>query len=160
MFMIFIPPAKRSLRGVYCFQPVRDSEIPRFRDSVIPSSFFKVLLCNFSSSCPILFKFLPHLDHHTLHVLKESRGWRVNIARVMPLCNFNCNMFAIVLIVQTLWTQLLLELSVYPFNTLQMCYRHIVDVHEELICRKKYFWQINSIFNLVNFRPLYILTIG
>ena len=28
------------------------------------------------------------------------------------------------------WDQLLLELSVYPFNTLQICYRHIVDVHE------------------------------
>ena len=32
-----------------------------------------------------------------------------------------------------------LELSVYPFNTLQICYRHIVDVHEEIICKKKIF---------------------
>ena len=30
---VFIPPAKRSFREVYCFQPVRDS--------VIPSSFFE-----------------------------------------------------------------------------------------------------------------------
>ena len=28
---VFIPPAKRSFRGVYCFQPVRDSVIPSFR---------------------------------------------------------------------------------------------------------------------------------
>ena len=24
----------------------------------------------------------------------------------------------------------------YPFNTLQICCRHIVDVHEEFTCRK------------------------
>ena len=58
---------------------------------------------------------------------------------LMPLCNFNCRMFTIVLIVHTLCNQLLLELSVYPCNTLQICYRHIVDVHEELIRRKIYF---------------------
>ena len=33
---VFIPPAKRSFRGVYCFQPVRHSVIPSFRHSVIP----------------------------------------------------------------------------------------------------------------------------
>ena len=39
-------------------------------DSVIPRSFFfMVLLCNFSTYCPILFKFSPHLSHQTLHVL-------------------------------------------------------------------------------------------
>ena len=27
----------------------------------------------------------------------------------------------------------------YPFNTLQICYRHIEDVHEGIICRKKIF---------------------
>ena len=26
--VVIIPPAKRSFRGVYCFQPVRDSVIP------------------------------------------------------------------------------------------------------------------------------------
>ena len=31
--------------------------------------FLKVLLCNFCSSCLILFKFSPHLNHQTLHVL-------------------------------------------------------------------------------------------
>ena len=30
-------PAKRSFRGVYCFQPVHDSVIPSFCHSVIPS---------------------------------------------------------------------------------------------------------------------------
>ena len=33
------PPAKRSFRGVYCFKSVRNSVIPSFRDSVIPSTF-------------------------------------------------------------------------------------------------------------------------
>ena len=41
LFLVFIPPAKHSFRGVYCFQSVRDSKIPRFRDSVIPSSVFE-----------------------------------------------------------------------------------------------------------------------
>ena len=113
--------------------------------------FFMIFLCIFSSYCPILFKFSPHLNHHTLHVLMEKRGWRVSIARVMPLCNFNCKMFTIVLIMHLLWNQLLPQLPVYPFNTLQICYTHIVDVHEELICRKKYCWQIYNIFNLANF---------
>ena len=27
-YLLFIPPAKRSFRGVYCFQPVCDSVIP------------------------------------------------------------------------------------------------------------------------------------
>ena len=36
-YRLIIPPAKRSFRGVYCFQPVRHSVIPSFRDSVIPS---------------------------------------------------------------------------------------------------------------------------
>ena len=35
-------------------------------------------------------------------------------------------------VILTSRNQLLLELSVYPFNTLQIYYRHIVDVHEEL----------------------------
>ena len=62
----FLYPAKRSFRGVYCFQSVHDSKIPRFRDSVILSSFFEGFII---SSRPILFKFSPHLNHLTLHVL-------------------------------------------------------------------------------------------
>ena len=30
-YIVFIPPAKRSFRGVYCFQSVRNSVIPSFR---------------------------------------------------------------------------------------------------------------------------------
>ena len=40
----------------------------------------------------------------------------------------------ILLIVHTLWNQLLLELSLNLFNILQICYRHIEDVHEEVWC--------------------------
>ena len=144
LFLVFIPPAKRSFRGVYCFEPVRHSVIPSFRDlfflwfcsvTLVPTArfcsnfhrtlairhcmfcrkigaegsvlqelchfviltaryfcahFFMIFLCIFCSYCPILFKFSPHLNHHTLHVLLEKkRGWRVSIARDMPLCNFN-----------------------------------------------------------------------
>ena len=31
LLFYYTPPAKRSFRGVYCFQPVRDSVIPSFR---------------------------------------------------------------------------------------------------------------------------------
>ena len=50
----------------------------------------------------------------------------------MPLCNFSCSVLSIVLIVLTMQNQLLLGLSVYPFNTLQVCYSHIEDVHEDV----------------------------
>ena len=116
---VIIPLAKRSFRGVYCFQPVRHSVILSFRyhflmfcsvtlvalgrfcsnffhtltirhcmfcrkkgveGSVLQElchfviltardHFFKVLRCNFSSPCLILFKSSPHLNHQTLHVL-------------------------------------------------------------------------------------------
>ena len=36
----------------------------------------------------------------------------------------------------TLCNQLLLELSVYPFNTLQVCYRLVEDVHVEIWCHR------------------------
>ena len=49
----------------------------------------------------------------------------------------------------------------YPFNTLQVCYRHIEDTHEDVCYAKKYlfFLQIyqwspdarSSILDLVNF---------
>ena len=104
---IVIPPAKRSFRGVYCFQPVRDSVIPSFRDSVIPSfrhsvNIWTSLLNNLSSFCLICFKFSPHLHHQTIHVWYEFRGQRVSIARVMGLFKSSYNMFAIVLKVHTL----------------------------------------------------------
>ena len=38
-----------------------------------------------------------------------------------------------------LWNQLLLELSLDLFNTLQICYRDIEDVHEEVWCWKLVF---------------------
>ena len=47
----------------------------------------------------------------------------------MPLCSSNCMVFATFLIVN----QLFLEPSVYPFNTLQVCDRHMEDVHDEKI---------------------------
>ena len=105
--LLFIPPAKRSFRGVYCFQPVRDSVIPSFRDSVIPSfrhsvNIWTSLLNNLSSFCLICFKFSPHLHHQTIHVWYEFRGQRVSIARVMGLFKSSYNMFAIVLKVHTL----------------------------------------------------------
>ena len=107
LILIFIPPAKRSFRGVYCFQPVRDSVIPSFRDSVIPSfrhsvNIWTSLLNNLSSFCLICFKFSPHLHHQTIHVWYEFRGQRVSIARVMGLFKSSYNMFAIVLKVHTL----------------------------------------------------------
>ena len=104
---VVIPPAKRSFRGVYCFQPVRHSVIPSFRDSVIPSfrhsvNIWTSLLNNLSSFCLICFKFSPHLHHQTIHVWYEFRGQRVSIARVMGLFKSPYNMFALVLKVHTL----------------------------------------------------------
>ena len=51
----------------------------------------------------------------------------------------------------TLWNQLLLERSLDLFNTLQICYRHIEDVHEEVWCRKNIFWQTYRVFYLAIF---------
>ena len=91
---IIIPPAKRSFRGVYCFQPVRHSVTPSFRHSV---NIWTSLLNNLSSFCLICFKFSPHLRHQTIHVWYEFRDQRVSIARVMGLFKSSYNMFAIVL---------------------------------------------------------------
>ena len=52
----------------------------------------------------------------------------------MPLRDFNCKMFTIVLIVHTLCNQLLLELSVHPFKPLQAYVTAIEDVHEDVKC--------------------------
>ena len=49
---------------------------------------------------------------------------------LQQLCHFV--ILAIFLIVHTLCNQLLLEPSVYCFNTLQVCYRYTEDVHEEV----------------------------
>ena len=40
----------------------------------------------------------------------------------------------------TLCNQLLLQSSVYPFNTLQVCYRHIEDEHEDSNNEKNFFF--------------------
>ena len=47
-------------------------------------------------------------------------------------------MFAIVQTVHTLCI-LLLEFSVYPFDTLQLSFRHIEDVHEDFLGEKNNF---------------------
>ena len=99
---------------------------------------YKWLVHNFDNICLILFIFTPHHYHQTMHVWKENRGWRISITRVTPLCNSYSKMFVLWLIVHTLWNQLLV-LSLDLFNTLQICYRHIEDVHEEAWCWKKYF---------------------
>ena len=41
-------------------------------------------------------------------------------------------MFVLWLIMHTLWNQLLLEFSLDLFNTLQMYYKYIIDVHKEV----------------------------
>ena len=46
-----------------------------------------------------------------------KRGSRICIARIMPLCNSNCMVFAIFLMVQLICV--ILERSMYYFNTLQ-----------------------------------------
>ena len=57
---VIIPSAKRSFSGVYCFQHVRHSEFPSFRQHL------RFLPYNFDSFCPILFKFIPHLNHQRM----------------------------------------------------------------------------------------------
>ena len=48
----------------------------------------------------------------------------------------------------------------YSFNTLQVCYRHIEDVHEDH-AEKIIFDKFTAFLNLIaNFRPLYILNNG
>ena len=52
---VIIPPQNGSFSGgIYCFQPVRPSVIPPFRQH------FKVLMNNF---CVILIEFAPHINH-------------------------------------------------------------------------------------------------
>ena len=43
------------------------------------------------------------------------------------------------LIVPILCNQLLLDPILYTFNTLQLSYKYIKDVHEEVLCRKNKF---------------------
>ena len=119
-----------------------------------------VFLYNFDSFCLILFIFTPCHYCQTMHVWKENRGWRASIRRLMPLCNSYNKMFVLWLIVHTLWNQLLLEVSLDLFSTLQICYRHIEDEHEKVWCWKNIFWQIYRVFNLAIFRPsIFILTV-
>ena len=137
----FNTPAKRSFRGYTVFSM---SVKLWFRQHL------KCRLYNFDSFCPIFFKFTSHLNHQTVHVWYENRGWRVSIKRVMPLCNSYNKMFVLWLIGHALWNQLLLELSLDLFNTLQIYYRHIEDVHKEVWCWKNIFWQTDSVFNFVS----------
>ena len=48
----------------------------------------------------------------------------------VTLSHVVAQMFAIAQTVHTLW-KLLLEFSVNPFDTLQLSFRHIEDVHED-----------------------------
>ena len=48
----------------------------------------------------------------------------------------------------TLWNQFLLELSLDLFNTVQICYKHMEDVHKEVWCWN-FFFQTYRVFNLV-----------
>ena len=57
---IYNRPTKQSLSGVYCFQHVWI--ILQFRQHL------RILLYNFDSFCPILFKFVPHHNHPTMQV--------------------------------------------------------------------------------------------
>ena len=54
----------------------------------------------------------------------------------------------------TLWTQLLLELSLDLFSILQICYRHTEDMHEEVWCSNNTLWQNDRVFSLAIFRRL------
>ena len=87
---VIISPTKHSFRGYTVFSMCM---IPWFCQHL------RCLLYNFDSLCPILFKFTPHLNHQTVQVWQENRGWRVSITRVMPLCNSYNKMFVLSLIV-------------------------------------------------------------
>ena len=62
--------------------------------------------------------------------------------------------------VYILWNQLILELLLDFFNTLQICYRDIEDVHEEVWCWKNIFWQTYRVFNLAIFGWLHQVNNG
>ena len=77
-------------------------------------------------------------------------GLKDQYCKIMPLCNSNCMVLELFLIVLTWCNQLLIEPSLYSFNSLQECYRHIEDVHEEVFlimifdkfieCLLSHFW--------------------
>ena len=125
-----IPPWKLSLGGVYCFQHVCHSEIPCFRQHL------RFSLYNFNSCCPILFKFTPHFYQC---MFDRNTGLKGQYCKSNASFNSYNKMFVLWLTVHTLWHQLLLELLFDLFSTLQICYRHIKDVHEEVWCWKKVF---------------------
>ena len=68
--LLVYTPAKHSFvgGGIYCFQSVDPTILLSF------SPHFEVLLCSFSSSCPILFKFSPHLNNQKMHVFFMKIG--------------------------------------------------------------------------------------
>ena len=145
IYTLFIPPAKQSFRGYTVLSMsvilwLHDSVIPKFRPHL------RFLLYNFDSFHPILFNFTPPL---TIRQCMFDRKIGAEGSVLQELCHFV--MFVLWLIVHTLWNQLLLELSLDLFNTLQICYRCIEDLHKEVWCWKKNFWQIDRVFNLAIF---------
>ena len=147
------PPAKRSFRGVYCFQHVRHSVL---------MATFNGFALYFDSFCPICSNL-----HHTLTIrqcmFKREKGAEGSV--LQELCHFvilaiRCLYYDIV---HTLWTQLILELSLDLFNTLQLCYRYMrymEDVHKEVWCWKNIFWQTDRVFNLAIFWQLHLVNNG
>ena len=65
-------------------------------------------------------------------------------------------------VVHILWNPLLLELSQDIFNTVQICYRHMGDVHEEVWCWIFFFFfgQTYRVFNLAIFGWLHQVNNG
>ena len=55
---------------------------------------------------------------------------------------------------------ILLQLSLDHFNTLQICYRQIEDVHEQVWWWKSIFWQIDRFLNLAIFWQLHLVNNG
>ena len=125
---------------------------------VIPSTFygfFSITLIAFIWFCSYL--------HHTITIrqcmFERKIGAEGSVLQefTMPLSNSYNKMFVLWLIVHTLWNQLLLELSLDLFNTLQIRYRHIENVHEEVWCWKNIFWQTYGVFNIAVFRRLHLV---
>ena len=101
--------------------------------------------------------------YETLHMFLPWSGdvHFVNFV-IFRRCDFNFKVWSILLwlIVHILWNQLLLEFSLDLFNTLQICYRHIEDVHEEVWWWKNIFWQTYRVFDLAIFGWLHQVNNG
>ena len=67
------------------------------------------------------------------HVYWYMQQTQVSVYRTIgPLVKSSYNMFAIELKIHTLRNQSLLQLSLFPFNILLICFRYIAEVHEHL----------------------------